>query len=250
VSEPEQVELERPRNAGELLGDSLGIYFRNFLLLVGGAAVVVVPIELILLGFGLKQFTADPDASLSSGAQVMDVLVMYAVVAPLVTAIVVGLLRSLGAGQRPRFGATVVSALEAFTPLFITLVIAAAGISIGLIVFIVPGIYLAVRWTFAAQAVLLDKVRGAAALQRSSELTTGHWWRVFGVLLLAGLVAVVVTAVVGLPFELGARSADSGALRLGGLILVRTLTTPFLALMVTLLYFDLRARRGVAAAAV
>ncbi|MFL5824882.1 MAG: hypothetical protein ACJ76V_00005, partial [Thermoleophilaceae bacterium] len=189
MSEPGRVELERPRSAGELLGDSLGIYFRNFLVLVGGAAAVVVPIELILLGFGLKQFTADPNAALSSGAQVMDILVMYAVVAPLVTAIAVGVLRGLGAGQRPRLGATVVAALEAFTPLFITLLIAAAGISLGLILFIVPGIFLAVRWTFASQAVMVDRVRGAQALQRSSELTTGHWWRVFGVLLLAGLVA-------------------------------------------------------------
>jgi len=250
VSEREPLDLNRPRSAGELLGDSLGIYFRNFLMLVGAAATVVVPIELILVGFGLKQFTADPDAALSSGAQVMDVLVMYAVVAPLVTAIAVALLKGLGNGQRPRFGPTVVGALEAFTPLFITLLIAAAGISIGLILFIVPGVYLAVRWTFASQAVLLDRVRGAQALQRSGELTTGNWWRVFGVLLLAGLVAVIATAAVGLPFELLAHSADSGALRLTGLIIVRTLTTPFLAVMITLLYFDLRARRGVAAAVV
>jgi hypothetical protein len=250
VSEPEPLELGKPRNAGELLGDSLRIYFRHFFPIVGAAAVVVVPVELIMLGFGLQQFTADPNEALSSGAQILDVLVLYAVVAPLVTAIAVEMLKSLGAGRRPRLWPSVIAAFEAFSPLFFTLLIAAAGIAIGFVALIIPGIYLGVRWTFATQAVLLDRVRNVDALRRSAELTTGAWWRVFGLLLLAILVVTVATATIGLPFELGAESADSGALRTAGLVVVRTLTAPFFTLMATLLYFDLRARRGAAATVV
>src|SRR2546430_16884987 len=72
------------------------------------------------------------------------------------------------------------SGLEAFRPVFGALVIAAAGVVLGLFVFILPGIWLFVRWAFVPQAVVLDGRRGVAALQRSAELVTGSWWRGFG----------------------------------------------------------------------
>jgi hypothetical protein len=53
--------------------------------------------------------------------------------------------------------------------------------------------------------------------------------------------------VVTIPLNAWARSADSSAIWLVGQIVASTLTAPFEALMITLLYFDLLARRSLPA---
>ena len=51
---------------------------------------------------------------------------------------------------------------------------------LGLIIGLPCGIYLGTRWSFHAQAVLVEEVSATNALRRSRELVTGTWWRVFG----------------------------------------------------------------------
>src|SRR5205814_1167907 len=92
------------------------------------------------------------------------------------------------------------------------------------------------------QAVVVDARRGSGALARSAELVTGSWWRVAGILLLAGLATELAGAAFVVPLTALARSADSGALFLAGQILAGTFATPFAGLVITLLYFDLLAR--------
>jgi hypothetical protein len=81
------------------------------------------------------------------------------------------------------------------------------------------------------------------ALRASWELVEGAWWRVFGIGLVAGIVAVLPLLAIQAPFQAAAESADAGWLSLIGSIAADTLATPFVALVATLLYFDLRTRR-------
>ncbi|MBX5469023.1 MAG: hypothetical protein IRZ21_03895 [Thermoleophilaceae bacterium] len=244
-----RVELERPRDLGELLGESLSAYFRNFRTLFTVGLAVVAPVELIVAGFGLGRLTAGWDADLSTGAQLVELAVSYVVIAPLVTAMTVEILKQDAGGRRPRAWPAIVVGLEQFRPLFFTLVLAALGITLGFVAFLVPGVYLAVRWTFATQAVLFEDLRNVAALQRSGKLVTGSWWRVLGIGVVAFLVAGIATAVIGVPFGVAASATDSAAITLAGTILAESLTGPFLAAMLTLLYFDLRARSRLSARA-
>lgn len=75
-------------------------------------------------------------------------------------------------------------------------------ILVGLMLFIVPGIYLAVRWMFAEFFVLDQGMRPIAALRASSALTKGHRWKLFWfsfivtVLFVLGLLCFIVGAVV------------------------------------------------------
>jgi hypothetical protein len=48
---------------------------------------------------------------------------------------------------------------------------------------VVPGIWLAVRGYFAAQAAVVDGLGPVEALQRSAEVVKSRWWRTLGVLL-------------------------------------------------------------------
>jgi hypothetical protein len=75
-------------------------------------------------------------------------------------------------------------------------------IFLGFVCFILPGIYLAVRWMFAEFYVINEGMRPMEALRASSALTKGHWWHLFGfslvviLLLILGLFALIVGVIV------------------------------------------------------
>lgn len=72
----------------------------------------------------------------------------------------------------------------------------------GLIAFIIPGIYLSVRWMFAELLVIDKGLRPLEALKASSELTKGHRWKLFfftlivTILVFLGFFALGIGAVV------------------------------------------------------
>ena len=63
--------------------------------------------------------------------------------------------------------------LDAFAPIFFAVLLAGIGIALGLVLLVLPGIYMAVRWYFVPQAVVIDGARGPRALEHSGELVRG-----------------------------------------------------------------------------
>jgi hypothetical protein len=211
---------------------------------------VVVPVYLIVLGLGLEQLFSGYDETPPVSHAVIEFVATYLIVSPLTIAMSAYALRAAEEGRLTGPAGPIGAGLESFTPVFLAVLIAAAGITIALIT-IVIGIYLLVRWYFVVQAVVIDRRRGAAALARSGELVQGSWWRVLGIVVLAAIATLVPAALVQIPFEAGASAADSAALSLAGNIAATSLVGPYSAIVATLLYFDLRARKeGVPAAPV
>jgi hypothetical protein len=238
------LELRRPRDIAALFADSLAVYGRNFATFALVAAAIVFPANLIVSGFGLEQLTAHYEGSTSAAEAVIPSLVSFLVVAPLVTATCIHALVTAAEGGAPRPRESLAAGLDAFAPIFLAVLLAAIGIALGLVALVVPGIYLAVRWYFVPQTVVLQRARGADALRASGEAVRGFWWRAAGIVLLANLAATVPGLVLLVPFDAIARSADREVWALLGAALTETLTTPFVALVSTLLWFDLQARRG------
>ena len=239
------IELERPRDVGALLRDSLTVYRRHFLTFLALGALVVVPADLIVSGIGLEMLSSDYDSSPSFAEAAIPAAVSYLVVAPLVTAICIYALRSVAGGGAPGARAAIVKGFESFTPIFFAVLLAALGIALGLIL-IVPGIYLFVRWYFVPQAVVLEGARTTAALRASSRLIEGSWWRTFGLVVLIHVVTLLVSILFGTPFTAAATSTDSSAWALIGRIASASIAQPFAALFSTVLYYDLRERRRAA----
>ena len=242
MTDPPQLERLRTRDLGGLFGTSFNAYARHFLAFVAIGAAVVIPVQVIVSGIGLGQLTKHYDGSVTSGEQIILAAELYLLIAPLVTAMVVHALLAMADGQKPRPGAAIVSGLEAFRPVFGAVLIAAAGVVLGLFLLIVPGVWLFVRWLFVPQAVVIDGRRSVAALQRSAELVTGSWWRVFGIAIFTGIAVAIPAALISLPVDALAKSADSQAVSLAGQVVASVIVTPFQVLMLTLLYFDLLAR--------
>jgi hypothetical protein len=238
-----RLELARPRDISTLFRDALGVYFRNAWTFLALSAAVVVPVHLIVEGVGMEQLSAGFDDSPTAIETAIPTLVSFLVVAPLINAICIHALHAVGAGTRPRARATLAAGFDSFAPIFFAVVLAGLGIALGLVLLILPGIYVAVRWYFVPQTVVVEGARGATALVRSGALVSGAWWRTFGLILLANLAAFLPGVLLITPFDELADSSDRALWSLVGTMATETITAPFVALFSTLLYYDLRARK-------
>ena len=88
---------------------------------------------------------------------------------------------------------------------FIAEVIMGLAILAGLILLIIPGIYLAVKLSFASYLVVDKKLGPIDALKQSYEITKGNWWNIVflgvvsGLITLAGALALLVGLFVAIP---------------------------------------------------
>ena len=121
------------------------------------------------------------------------------------------------------------------------------------------GLWLLIRYSLAAPALMLEKQGVVTALSRSRRLARSSWWRIFGIVLLSRLLAGIVGATLVIPFRfiglvLGFgsidRFGDSSQQSIGMMVLTAiagiiasSLTTPFLAAVGVLVYIDQRIRR-------
>jgi hypothetical protein len=233
-------EIERPRDAGEIIRDAFALYRAHPLAYLLIAFVVVVPVDVAVFGIGLGQLGGSYDSERSTGMLLLQVGVTLLVVTPLLTTMVI---RALLA-ERPQAGPAIQAGLELFASALAVIVLAIVPIVAGFFVLLVPGIFLWVRLAFVVEALVIDGTRGPDALRRSWELTAGNFWRVLGITLLVLFLSGAAAQVFLLPFEAWGRSADRQGLVLAGTMIAGVVTQPFAVIASTLLYFDLRARRA------
>jgi hypothetical protein len=132
--------------------------------------------------------------------------------------------------------------------------VAAFAIGLPLVIGVVAAlVYLGTMLSFAPVVIVLERLPVFAAIARSFALVRGSFWRVFGIRLLAVVVAAVIANAVAIPFTLGGQlvmtAADSTALALVAIVLSEVgaaigqiITAPFSAGVVVLLYTDRRIR--------
>ncbi|UUY05283.1 hypothetical protein LRS13_07105 [Svornostia abyssi] len=153
------------------------------------------------------------------------------------------------AGRRPSIGGSLRSALSRTLPLVAAAFLYGVVVVLGVIALIIPGIWLGVACYFAAQHVAYDREMGAiAAIGASYDLVKGSWWWTFGVLIVVGIVSAVVLVPAIIVVAAGTMvigGVAGGVLYIATLIIANTIVYSFGALAGTLLFFDLRARRGI-----
>jgi hypothetical protein len=125
---------------------------------------------------------------------------------------------------------------------------------LGLVALIVGGVLLWVALSFTTPALVLERLTVRQALRRSWRLTMTSFWRVFGIRLLAWLIAVVLGAILAIPGAIIAAAVSINSLSSGDIstaaevairvasFLANTITLPFTAGVIALLYIDCRMR--------
>jgi hypothetical protein len=114
-------------------------------------------------------------------------------------------------------------------------ILAAIAIGIGLILIIVPGLILITIWAVIVPVIVIEQSGALASFGRSRELVRGRGWHVFGTLVIVYVILLVVNIVLGLIFSALPHVLGSGL----SSVISGTLISPFIALVVTLVYYRL-----------
>src|SRR5215211_3755466 len=76
--------------------------------------------------------------------------------------------------------------------------LATLGIAAGLLLLIVPGLYLLTIWLLIVPAIVLERHGVISSFGRSRELVSGQGWNVFGVIVITVLILIGVNIVFGI----------------------------------------------------
>jgi hypothetical protein len=209
------------------------IYRDQFTLLIPAALVVFVPVAIIS---GLIY---------SGGVGILGALIVAAI-GTIATywfqGMVVEAARDILDGRRDyTLGTLVRSAVPVIGPLLVAGILAGFAIGIGLLLLIVPGLFLLTIWAVLAPVIVIERSDAMSSFGRSRELVRGHGWQVFSVIVVLFLLQFLVTAVIQ---AIANDVADSVVGFSVADLIVRMLVAPLSALAAAVLFFELKAIRG------
>jgi hypothetical protein len=147
---------------------------------------------------------------------------------------------TIGAGEASSF------AVGRLMTLVLSGVIATIAILIGLVALIIPGLWLIGSFTMVTAVIALEGVGPVVALRRSMALVRGRWWPTVGFVVVVGLlgsIAAQLVQLVALPIIGTAGAGIAAGLGFVVLVVAQGLVVAAIAVMITLWYFDLRARQ-------
>jgi len=247
----------RPLALGEILDVAIKLVRRNWRTLC--VLVLVVALPVAILNFLVTTSTTTYDATLDvrspegdgtayDAGQVVNTLLGIA----LYLVVSVGCVQAVGEaymGRRPDWRSSLRIGARRALPALGLSILYVIGLFFGVFALIVGAIFLAVRWSVAMPALVLERRGPIAALGRSWNLVGGFWWKSFGTLLIAYLLLVVLSIAFGALLG-GVLAVLSAVDSLLGLVLqqavnvvVQLFTLPVFAAVTVVLYVDLRVRK-------
>jgi hypothetical protein len=221
----------QPMNLGDILNTTFNLYRENFVLFAGICAVIVIPEAILVAAFALSKS------------------ILFALLAGLLSLAVPFLLTgALAQAVSARYLGRPMTIAEAYESLGTGTVLRLVGVSflgallvlVGVIFFIIPGIYIGVRFVVAAQATVLERQSVTDSLRRSWNLVEGNWWRVFGIVLVVAILVILLEALVSRLVGTVVGTALGTGL---STVVVGTVIQPIQSIALTLLYYDLRIRK-------
>lgn len=125
---------------------------------------------------------------------------------------------------------------SSIAPLIGASLLAALGIAFGLVLFVVPGLWLLTIWALIAPVIVVEKRRALESFGRSRELVRGHGWTVFGIVVITGLLSGIATTLLQAAFSFLPRFLEI----LIGSTIAQAAVAPFSAIAIAIMYFRLR----------
>jgi hypothetical protein len=219
----------RPRSGPELLDAAFQFWRENFKLLCTVVAAAFVPIIVLEM-----LASAEPD----SGIFALLARIGGGVFESMASAAVIAVVSERYMGREVTAGEALQKVWSRIGTIFATSFIYGLIVFVGLVLLIVPGFYFACKYFAMMPAVVIEGLDSSSSQKRSSTLTQGSKWRVLGLIVVAWIIYFVLLAIVAGIVETTMRGMT-------GIVATRLLVVPiypFLGILVTLLYYDLRIR--------
>ena len=217
---------QRRLTVGGVIDEALSLYGQHFWVLVGTAAAVFV-----VAGVVQGVLNDDHGFVLRLVASIIGLIA-----STLFTGFVVTLVADVRDGKRDfTVGELIGAASHAIVPLILNGIMYGIAVAIGLVLLIIPGLFLITIWAVVAPAIVAERRGPVEAFGRSYELVKGHGWTVFGAIVVAFLILILVAFFAAL---LGAAIGDLAGTIIFA-VLANVLVAPFPALVASVLYFEL-----------
>jgi hypothetical protein len=239
LEDPSATADELVRAFGEVMASSAAVAVITLIATVAATALLTTVTSRAVLG---RPVTAG-EAWRDSRPQVVKLFGLICLL-PLITAgiILVGVLPGILVAATASTGAGIALAVL-------------GGIGAGTV-----ALWLMIRFSLASPALMLEKQGVLKSMSRSAKLVRGSWWRVFGIQLLAAIIANIISAIIVIPFTFIAAAFGGGGftglmnsggdfgwtfLIISGIgsVVGSMITFPINAGVTVLLYIDQRIRR-------
>jgi uncharacterized membrane protein len=131
--------------------------------------------------------------------------------------------------------------LRRLVPVVLVAIISTILVWLGLLLFIVPGIIVALMLCVAIPVVMAEGTGIRASLSRSRVLTKGSRWKLLGLFLVAAIGVTIVSELISFIVELAVPLSETGAIiQIVVGIALQVITTVFMAVVLAVTYHDLR----------
>lgn len=218
-----------------------------------GIAFLFGALPSLLLTYAAQAAGPDTFAILGVGASIAFGLfsILIAIVLAMITqGALVRATTAYSEGRKASLGESAMAGLRVALPLFLLGLVSAIAIALGFLLLLVPGIMLYVMWSVAAPSLVEERLGPIEALGRSSDLTRGARWKIFGLTLVVVVLYWMFSALVAMlsitfygGLDSFAASAAGGSLPIGYLLvngIAGTLTSAVWGVIQTSLYVELR----------
>ncbi|HYL61747.1 MAG TPA: glycerophosphoryl diester phosphodiesterase membrane domain-containing protein [Candidatus Methylomirabilis sp.] len=197
----------RPMTLGEVLDRTFTLYRERFLLFAGISALPYL--VLLLFRFGILMVQRASFESPRPGqapvfvggfvASLFGTLFLTFILVGIAEAATVWAVSELYLGREASVGAAYSNSKARILVVLATILLVGLATFVGLIFLIIPGIYLACRLALAIPAVIVEQESPTTAMERSWQLTDGHVWEMFLLLLLVWVISYAVGVLFQLP---------------------------------------------------
>jgi membrane-anchored glycerophosphoryl diester phosphodiesterase (GDPDase) len=242
---------------GEMLDTAIRLYRRNWKVFMGIVGVVWAPFILVQSFLtreavpgnpfdpsSVSTVTPDQATTLAIVSIVFGVL-SFVFIQPLLAGAVARAAVQVYRGESPELRSIYRFALSRLRAILWVTVLTGLAVLVGFVLLVIPGIIAFIRLTFGTAVVVVEDERGTRALRRSWRLAKGHFWKILGTLLLAGILTSIVGGILQIPLTLASFPLEENGwiLRAIGAAVAGVIAQPFSALVSVLLYFDMRVRK-------
>jgi hypothetical protein len=252
----------RPLNVGEILDAGIKVVTRHWKPLIGAQVLISAPVFVVFVllfasiepsSFELVPETSDTTTTADPSAEAIVALILSLVLLVLAfvasfTALFKGVCDAW-LGIEPRLGRSLKYGLRHSPKVLLLTVVWYIPVVAFSCLLCVPGIWLMTVWSLSIPALLFERVGPFKSLGRSFGLVKGRFWQSLLLVLVCVVFLYFVSFAIQLPLVgvVAAVTHDNGfanaIAQVVGSILSSGLTYPYLAAVLTILYFDQRVRK-------
>ena len=253
----------RPLSVGEILDAGIKVFTRHWKPLASIVAIVTGPVYVVyvlllasiddeLLDFSTTFSTSGTNDTDASTTVIVGFALSYLLLFITILLAFVACFKAVSdawLGSTPSISRSLRFALRRSFSAGVTGVVAGVVVMLGFIACLLPGIWIAVAWCLCLPALLFERIGPLKALGRSFSLIKHRWWASFVLVLVGNLLVSIIGGVIqlGLVGIADAVSSDNTIVlaiaQMIGSTASAAVTYPYLAAVLTILYFDQRVRK-------